>query len=111
MVYLSIGNALGVLEQLCARISCRDVGAGGNGSRLPVCTWHGTWGSGHGGMGMLQGAGCRRFGGRHCRGSFGKARLLDCEKLALGSRQNRGKLNRSWQAGRCMASDGLIRLA
>lgn len=24
--------------------SCRDVGAGGNGSRLPVCTWHGTWG-------------------------------------------------------------------
>lgn len=57
--------------------SCRDVGAGGNGSRLPVRTWHGTWGMSHAAGCALQAARryvCVLLG-------FGKARLLVWKKL------------------------------
>lgn len=58
--------------------SCRDVGAGGNGSRLPVCTWHGIWG-----MSMLQDAGCRLLvcSSLYALQEFGMARLLEQREL------------------------------
>lgn len=62
--------------------SCRDVGAGGNGSRLSA-HGHGTWG-----MATLQDAGCQAATGTVLK-EFGKARLPQWKKL-LGTIEKTG---------------------